>query len=74
MKTHSDGLVLENEMGSGHVLTALRTVAQGGLYLERAIAQQLQGSERGRDPGLTSRELAVMQEVTNGFCDREIGE
>lgn len=73
-RTHSDGIVLEAEMGSGHVITALRTVSQGGFYLEPKIARQLHGSERGRNPGLSPRELAVMQEVANGCNDREIGE
>jgi len=74
VKTHSDGIVLESEMGSGHVMAALRTVSQGGFYLEPKIAQQLHGSVRGRDPGLSSRELQVMQEVAHGHNDREIGE
>jgi DNA-binding NarL/FixJ family response regulator len=74
VKTHSDGIVLESEIGSGHVMAALRTVSQGGVYLEPKIAQQLHGSRRGRDPGLTPRELEVMQEVVNGHNDRAIGE
>jgi len=74
VKTHSDGIVLESEMGSGHVMAALRTVSKGGLYLEPKIARQLHGSERRRDHGLTARELEVMQEVTNGHNDREIGD
>ena len=74
VKTHSDGIVLEQEMGSGHVIKALRTVSQGGIYLEPSIAKQLHGSSRGRDPGLSPRELMVMQEVANGRSDREIGD
>ncbi|MEB3276489.1 MAG: response regulator transcription factor [Cyanobacteriota bacterium] len=74
VKTHSDGIVLESEMGSGHVMAALRTVSTGGLYLEPKIARLLHGSQQGRDPGLTPRELMVMQEVANGKNDRAIGE
>lgn len=74
VKTHSDGIVLESEMGSGHVIAALRTVSKGGVYLEPKIARELHGSLKGRDPGLTSRELEVMQEVAHGHNDREIGE
>jgi len=74
VKTHSDGIVLESEMGSGHVMAALRTVSKGGLYLEPKIAEELHGSSTGRNPGLTSRELEVMQHVANGQNDREIGE
>jgi DNA-binding NarL/FixJ family response regulator len=74
VKTHSDGIVLEADVGSGHVLAALRTVSKGGFYLEPRIAEQLHGTTRGRDPGLSPRELEVMQEVANGRSDREIGE
>ncbi|MFM7547867.1 MAG: LuxR C-terminal-related transcriptional regulator [Cyanobacteriota bacterium] len=74
VKTHSDGIVLESEMGSGHVMAALRTVSKGGIYLEPKIARQLHGSERRRNPGLSARELEVMQEVANGHNDREIGD
>jgi DNA-binding NarL/FixJ family response regulator len=74
VKTHSDGIVLESEMGSGHVMAALRTVSKGGLYLEPKIARELHGSTQGRNPGLSPRELEVMQEVANGHNDREIGE
>ena len=74
LKTHSDGLVLEDEMGSGHVIAALRTVSRGGMYLEPKIARQLHGSEPKRDPGLSKRELEVMQWLTNGHNDHEIGE
>ena len=74
VKTHSDGIVLEAEMGSGHVMAALRTVSKGGFYLEPKIARELHGSTQGRNPGLSTRELEVMQEVANGHNDREIGE
>lgn len=73
VKTHSDGIVLESEIGSGHVITALRTVSKGGVYIEPEIARQLHGSLKARDPGLTTRELEVMQEVVLGQNDREIG-
>ena len=73
IKTHSDGIVLESEMGSGHVITAVRTVSQGGFYLKPRIGELLHGSEAGHDPGLSKRELEVMQKVANGLSDREIG-
>jgi len=72
--THSDGIVLETEMGSGHVVEALRTVSGGGVYLEPVIAEALAGSQQSRNPGLTARELEVMQQVVCGLNDREIGE
>lgn len=73
VRTHSDGILLESEMGSGHVLAALRIVSQGGMYLEPRIARLLHGSQRDGDPGLTSREREVMQHVVLGLNDREIG-
>lgn len=73
VKTHSDGILLESEMGSGHVMTAIRVVSQGGMYLEPRIARLLHGSRRLSDPGLTRRELEVMQQVVLGYNDREIG-
>lgn len=39
VQTHSDGIVLEQEMGSGHVMVALRAVSQGSSYLEPSIAR-----------------------------------
>ena len=74
VRTHSDGIVLESEMGSGHVIVALRTISNGGMYLEPRIAQALAGSAPSGDPGLTPRELEVMQHVVHGLNDREIGQ
>jgi DNA-binding NarL/FixJ family response regulator len=72
-KTHSDGIVLKCDMGSDHVIAAIRTVCNGGIYLESSIARQPHGSARGCNPGISSRELEVMQEVANGHSDKEIG-
>lgn len=74
VRTHSDGIVLEATIGSGHVLAALTTVSKGGMYLEPRIASALHGSVNGQDPGLTAREREVMREVAAGHNDREIGE
>ncbi|MBM5800010.1 MAG: response regulator transcription factor [Cyanobacteria bacterium K_DeepCast_35m_m2_023] len=73
VKTHSDGILLESGMGSGHLMTAIRIISQGGMYLEPRIARLLHGSRRFSDPGLTRRELEVMQQVVMGLNDREIG-
>ena len=74
IKTHSDGIVLESEMGSGHVISAIKKVVNGGMYLEPLIAQELAGSSPSRNPGLTPRELEVMEYVVCGLNDREIGQ
>jgi len=55
VKTHSDGLVLEAEMGSGHVIAALRTVSKGFSIWSRrspgccmaANGAAIQGCRRG---------------------------
>ena len=60
-------------MGSGHVIKALRIVSSGGMYLEPRVARLLHGSHPSHDPGLTRRELDVMQHVVMGLNDREIG-
>ena len=72
--THSDGILVEPLMGRGHLLLALKTVCAGGVYLEPEVGAVLRGSHPGIDPGLTDRELEVMQEVVNGLSDRQIGE
>ena len=74
VNTHSDGIVLEGEMGSGHVIQAMRTVSNGGFYLEPRIAHELHGSRKGHNPDLTSRELEVMQHIAVGLNDREIAD
>jgi DNA-binding NarL/FixJ family response regulator len=74
VNTHSDGIMLEGEIGSGHVIEAMRTVSKGGFYLEPRIAHELHGSRKGQDPGLTSRELDVMQYEAYGFDDHEVGD
>ena len=71
--THSDGIVLESTVGSGHVMAAIRTVSKGGVYLEPEIAQELHGSVESKDPGLSARELNMMSLVACGLNDREIG-
>ena len=63
LKTHSDGIVLEAEIGSGHVIRALAAVSKGGFYLEPAIAQRLHGSARRQQLGPSERAQAVMQEI-----------
>jgi len=73
VRTHSDSILLESEMGSGHLMAAIRIISQGGMYLEPRIARVLHGSRRLNDPGLTRRELEVMQQVVMGLNDREIG-
>jgi DNA-binding NarL/FixJ family response regulator len=50
VKTHSDGIVLEADVGSGHVLAALRTVSKGGFYLEPRIAEQPTAAHAGATP------------------------
>lgn len=75
IRTHSDGIILEPNIGAGQIIAALDIVCKGGMYLEPSIGQALAGSaEPSLDPGLTPRELEVMRHVVIGLNDREIGE
>jgi len=71
---HPDGLLLESQIGSGHVIEALRSVSAGAMYLEPVIASHVHGSQQVKADVLTERELSVMQQVVYGLNDRSIGE
>lgn len=74
LDAHPDGFMLEPLMGRGYLLLALRTICEGGMYLDPEIASVLHGSTRDTDPGLTLRELDVMQQVVHGLSDRQIAD
>jgi len=74
VETNSDGIVLESEMGTGHVIEAISRISRGGFYLEPLIAKALNGSREGPSQKLSSKELEVMQSVVYGLTDKEIGE
>lgn len=44
------------------------------MYLEPEIASTLHGSAADGDPGLSIREMEVMQQVVHGMSDREIAQ
>ena len=73
LATHSDGILLEKDMGSGHAMAAIRTVSNGGFYLDPLLASRIVGSRRRGDPQLSRRELEVMQQVVFGLNDRDVG-
>lgn len=72
LAVHPDGIMLEPSLGRGYLLLALSTICAGGMYLEPEIASVLHGSSSHLDPGLTERELEVMQQVVHGLSDRQI--
>lgn len=74
LDVHSDGIILEPLMGRGYLLLAMRTVCEGGMYLEPEIASTLHGIATKSDPGLTQRELEVMQQVVHGLSDQQIAD
>lgn len=74
LAAHPDGIMLEPLLGRGYLLLALRTICDGGMYLEPEIAAALHGSSSDGDPGLSMRELEVMQQVVHGLSDRQIAE
>lgn len=69
---HSDGVLLEPLLGRGFLLLALRTVCEGGVYLEPEIGAALHGTRSQPDLRLSERELEVMQQVVHGLSDRQI--
>lgn len=74
LAAYPDGIMLEPMLGRGNLLLALRMICEGGIYLEPEIANALHGSASDGDPGLSSRELEVMQQVVHGLSDRQIAE
>lgn len=74
LAAHPDGIMLEPLLGRGYLLLALRMICEGGMYLEPEIAATLHGSSSDGDPGLSVRELEVMQQVVHGLSDRQIAE
>ena len=74
LAAHPDGIMLEPLLGRGYLLLALRMICEGGMYLEPEIASALHGSTTDGDPGLSARELEVMQQVVHGLSDRQIAE
>lgn len=73
LATHSDGILLEKDMGSGQAMAALRTVTRGGFYVDRHLASRVVGSRHESGLQLSQRELEVMQQVVYGLNDRDVG-
>lgn len=72
-----DGICRESRIGEGTILAALRTVADGAVYLDGSLRQQLRRCAEGtavpREP-LSRREVEVLQELLNGYTNQQIGE
>lgn len=71
---HSDGVLLQPLLGRGHLLMALRTVCEGGIYIEPEIGTALHGTRTQAPLRLSERELDVMQQVVHGLSDRQIAD
>lgn len=74
INTHSDCILLENLVGSGHVIEAIKIASKGGMYLEPEIADRISGTYKSKNIEITSREIEIMNLVVNGNNDREIGQ
>jgi DNA-binding NarL/FixJ family response regulator len=65
------GYVFKNVPGD-ELVRAINSVHGGERYIPAAVAQRL--AERSPQSDLTSREYEVLQLLTKGLCNREIGE
>jgi len=71
VKAGTSGYLLKNAPGD-ELIAAIRQVHAGERYLPRAVASRL--AERNPDASLTPRELEVLELLTKGLTNREIGE
>lgn len=73
-----DGICLEQNMGLGTVATALSTINGGGVYIDRSLwecyLQHYPGSHTLPATPLTERECEVLQLISQGTTNQEIGE
>lgn len=62
------------------LIDAIHTVAKGGTYIQKELAESVYYSNFSNDPdadkilSLTSREHEIIREIANGLLNREIGE
>lgn len=62
------------------LIEAIHTVAKGGTYIQKELAESVYYSNFSNDPdadkilSLTSREHEIIREIANGLLNREIGE
>jgi len=62
------------------LIEAIHTVAKGGNYIQKELAESVYYSNFSNDPdadkilSLTSREHEIIREIANGLLNREIGE
>lgn len=62
------------------LVEAIHTVAKGGNYIQKELAESVYYSNFSNDPdadkiySLTSREHEIIREIANGLLNREIGE
>lgn len=71
VKLGAKGYIVKDR-DSGAILTAIRTVAEGGKYFPPTIMKLYH--ERQMTPDLTPRELDVLNAMCKGLSNQEIGE
>lgn len=72
-----DGILLEEGMGLGSGLEAIRTVCGGGIYLDRALGPTLLGALEAQEagypqPSLSPREHDVLERLVRGESNADI--
>jgi DNA-binding NarL/FixJ family response regulator len=74
LRTGCNGILTDDLIAEGYILTALQTILRGDIYLDPSLGVLLETSEAGYDPYINDKQLAVMNLVLEGLSDREIGE
>jgi DNA-binding NarL/FixJ family response regulator len=76
LQANCDGICLEAQMGFGTLLSAIRTMQSGGMYIDqnlsRSYFQQLSGGQGSPLAALTPREVDILQLMTAGTANSAI--
>ena len=69
-----DAVLQTQSFGTGVLIQALQSVAEGQRYVEPALLTALQANSRFDQPRLTMREQQTLDEIAKGRTNREIAE
>ncbi|MCT0219699.1 response regulator transcription factor [Synechococcus sp. CS-1329] len=76
LEVHCDGICADQGVGFGHLVAATRAVLGGGFYMEPQLRDLLalacRSSLAPTGPGLSVRELEVLERVVRGYQNAQI--